>query len=405
MSERSCGGKKRAVLPVVLGVLAGLPLLGLAYVAAVPGNMVAFEIELLLSGKGSVKALTKAITEEADRPQPLAPEAMALFRSFGKGPRADQYREVITTTYAPKKPIVAALLTSDGGLKSGALVNPNAIMRAAKADRLKKTFSQVSLSGPLSDGKGTDIFMRPTIEEEDFAFGRSYDGMALLQWAVLKPLDEEEEGVSYKGETEAEFRARERRCLATAIYFEARGEPVRGQLAVAQVIMNRVRSPKFPDTVCGVVFQGQFKKGCQFSFTCDGKTDNPDDDEEWTLAQQLAEQVTTDQVWLPEVDYSTFYHANYVRPRWARSMNKIDKIGAHIFYKKRHEEPYEVTVPHGDVQVAADDTEINSVITPSLVHQASAKPTTSTPGLSLASSGGGAPSASPGTGLGFSVSE
>ncbi|ODA67286.1 Spore cortex-lytic enzyme precursor [Methyloligella halotolerans] len=404
MSERSCGGKKRAVLPVVLGALAGIPLLGLAYVAAVPGNMVAFQIELLLSGKGSVKALTNAITDEAKRPEPLAPEAMALFRSFGKGPRADQYLEVVTTTYAPKKPIVAALLTGDGGLKSGALVNTDAITRSAKADRLNQTFSQVALKGPLSDGRGTDIFMRPTLDEEEFAFGRSYDGMALLQWAVLKPLEEKEEGVSYKGETEAEFRARERRCLATAIYFEARGEPVRGQLAVAQVVMNRVRSPKFPDTVCGVVYQGQFKKGCQFSFTCDGKSDNPDDDDEWTLAQELAEQVTTDQVWLPEVDYSTFYHANYVRPRWARSMNKIDKIGAHIFYKKRHEEPYVVTVPHGDVQVASDE-EINSVFTPSLVHQASATPTTSSPNISLVSSSGGAPNATPATGLGFSASE
>ncbi|MFD0988423.1 cell wall hydrolase [Methyloligella solikamskensis] len=367
--------------------------------------MVAFEIELLLSGKGSVKALTKAITDEAERPAPLVPEAMALFRSFGKGPRADQYLDVVTTTYAPKKPIVAALLTGDGGLKSGALVNTDAIMRDAKADRLNQTFSQVALKGPLTDGKGTDIFMRPTIGEEEFAFGRSYDGMALLQWAVLKPLEEKEEGVSYKGETEAEFRARERRCLATAIYFEARGEPVKGQLAVAQVVMNRVRSPKFPDTVCGVVYQGQFKKGCQFSFTCDGKSDNADDDEEWALAQELAEKVTTDKVWLPEVDYSTFYHANYVRPRWARSMNKIDKIGAHIFYKKRHEEPYEVKVPHGEVQVASDDTEINSVITPSLVHQVSTGPTTSSPDISLVSSSGGAPSATPATGLGFSVSE
>ncbi|XSG81038.1 MAG: cell wall hydrolase [Methyloligella sp. ZOD6] len=404
MSERSCGRKRRAILPVVLGALAGVPLLGLAYVAAVPGNMIAFQIELLLSGEGSAQSLTKVVADEADRPKPLASEAMALFRSFGKGPRADKYLTVMTTTYAVKKPIVAALMTDDGGFKSGALVNTDAITRDAKGDRLKKTFSQVSLRGPLTDGRGTDIFMRPTIDEEEFAFGRSYDGMALLQWAVLKPLKEQEEGVSYKGETEAEFRARERRCLATAIYFEARGEPVRGQLAVAQVVMNRVRSPKFPDTVCGVVYQGQFKRGCQFSFTCDGKSDQPDEDDEWTLAQDLAKQVTSDEVWLPEVDYSTFYHANYVRPRWARSMNKIDKIGAHIFYKKRHEDPYVVEVPHGDVQVASG-AEPNTVVTPSLLHRASAKPTTSSPSISLVSSSAGASSASPATGLGFSASE
>ncbi|MEZ5873410.1 MAG: cell wall hydrolase [Hyphomicrobiales bacterium] len=124
------------------------------------------------------------------------------------------------------------------------------------------------------------------------------------------------------------------------MYFEARGEPERGQIAVGQVILNRVRSPLFPETICGVVYQGQMHKGCQFSFTCDGHTDNPKDNDQWELAQDLANKIMTGEEWLPEVGYSTFYHANYVSPRWARSMNKIDKIGRHIFYKKRNEEPY-----------------------------------------------------------------
>ena len=146
----------------------------------------------------------------------------------------------------------------------------------------------------------------------------------------------------YKGETQAEFEARERRCLSVAIYFEARGEPVRGQIAVGQVIMNRVRSPLFPETICGVVYQGHMQKGCQFSFTCDGKTDIPRNDAQWALAQDIAKQITSGELWLPEVGYSTFYHANYVNPGWAGSMSKIDKIGRHIFYKKRNEKPYVV---------------------------------------------------------------
>ena len=144
----------------------------------------------------------------------------------------------------------------------------------------------------------------------------------------------------YKGESQAEFEDRERRCLAIAIYFEARGEPVRGQVAVGQVILNRVRSPLFPETICGVVYQGQMQKGCQFSFTCDGKTDIPRNDDQWALAQDIAKQITAGELWLPEVGYSTYYHANYVNPYWAGSMSKIDKIGRHIFYKKRNEEPY-----------------------------------------------------------------
>ena len=137
-------------------------------------------------------------------------------------------------------------------------------------------------------------------------------------------------------------RAKAVKCLTEAIYFEARGEPVRGQIAVGQVILNRVRSPQFPQTICGVVYQGQMHPGCQFSFACDGHTDMPRNDAEWAQAQDLARKITSGQVWLPEVGYSTYYHANYVRPGWVDAMNKIDTIGRHIFYKKRNEQPYVV---------------------------------------------------------------
>ena len=116
--------------------------------------------------------------------------------------------------------------------------------------------------------------------------------------------------------------------------------------------MNRVRSPLFPETICGVVYQGQMQKGCQFSFTCDGHTDNPRNDDQWALAQDIAKQITAGELWLPEVGYSTFYHANYVNPYWAGSMSQIDKIGRHIFYKKRNEAPYIVEASASDAQGA-----------------------------------------------------
>jgi spore germination cell wall hydrolase CwlJ-like protein len=128
----------------------------------------------------------------------------------------------------------------------------------------------------------------------------------------------------------------EAKCLATAIYFEARGEPERGQLAVAQVVINRLKNPAYPSSVCGVVYQNKNKRNrCQFSFACDGIKDRITDKGSWTQAQKLANNVLNDErkVFQTDVGTSTHYHANYVRPRWARHMKKMQKIGRHIFYK------------------------------------------------------------------------
>jgi spore germination cell wall hydrolase CwlJ-like protein len=128
----------------------------------------------------------------------------------------------------------------------------------------------------------------------------------------------------------------ETKCLATAIYFEARGEPERGQLAVAQVVLNRLKNPAYPKTVCGVVYQNKnMRNRCQFSFACDGIKDRISDAASWKEAQTLASEVVNDDrtMFQSDVGTSTHYHANYVRPRWARHMKKMQKIGRHIFYK------------------------------------------------------------------------
>jgi spore germination cell wall hydrolase CwlJ-like protein len=125
-------------------------------------------------------------------------------------------------------------------------------------------------------------------------------------------------------------------CLATAIYFEARGEPQKGQLAVAQVVLNRVKNPAYPNTICGVVYQNKNRlRQCQFSFACDGIRDRVTDKSAWSTAQTLATSAVTDTAgqFLADVGTSTHYHAIYVRPRWARSMKKTERIGRHIFYK------------------------------------------------------------------------
>lgn len=124
------------------------------------------------------------------------------------------------------------------------------------------------------------------------------------------------------------------KCLATGIYHEARGEPVDGQLAVGQVIMNRVDSKYYPNTICGVVFQNaHWRNRCQFSFACDGISDTPRDKHAWKRSINVAERVITDDVPLDiQLATSTHYHATYVRPGWATRLRRTGQIGKHVFY-------------------------------------------------------------------------
>lgn len=130
------------------------------------------------------------------------------------------------------------------------------------------------------------------------------------------------------------FTAAEQKCLAHGIYFEARGETEKGQAAVAQVILNRVRNPTYPKTICGVVYQNDhWRNRCQFSFACDGIPDVIRSPDHYRTAQAIGRAVTAGQIFIPEVGSSTHYHATYVHPRWSRTMEKMKKIGLHIFYR------------------------------------------------------------------------
>lgn len=132
------------------------------------------------------------------------------------------------------------------------------------------------------------------------------------------------------------FSDKEQKCLAEGIYFEARGEEVKGQAAVAQVILNRVRAPAYPNTICGVVYQNRtWRNRCQFSFACDGTRPRVTSQRHYKLASDVAMAVTAGKIFLPEVASSTHYHATYVSPRWARTMDKVKKIGLHIFYRTK----------------------------------------------------------------------
>jgi hypothetical protein len=128
--------------------------------------------------------------------------------------------------------------------------------------------------------------------------------------------------------------AKAQRCLANAIYWEARSEPVRGQMAVAQVVMNRVFSPFYPNDVCGVVYQNAHRHlSCQFTFACDGKRKTITERGHWARANRIAKQTLDGQIYVPEVAKSTHYHAAYVNPIWNREMKKLVRFGLHSFYR------------------------------------------------------------------------
>jgi spore germination cell wall hydrolase CwlJ-like protein len=131
-------------------------------------------------------------------------------------------------------------------------------------------------------------------------------------------------------------RAKSEKCLAEAIYFEARGEAVRGQIAVAQVVMNRAFSGFYPTTVCGVVYQNKHRHfACQFTFACDNNADVVREPDMWDRAKKIAKAMLDGQLWLPEVAKSTHYHAYWVRPSWVHEMKKMYKFGVHTFYRPR----------------------------------------------------------------------
>ena len=139
------------------------------------------------------------------------------------------------------------------------------------------------------------------------------------------------------GDGESGSNKTELQCLTEAVYFEARGEPVSGQIAVAQVVLNRVESPLFPDTICEVVYQNDhLLNRCQFSFACDGKEETMDEAEAHADAVVAARKAMACN---PDcrkekggVASSNFYHADYVDPDWSKKFERTGSVGRHIFY-------------------------------------------------------------------------
>lgn len=317
---------------------------------------------------------------------PLGPDAMELF-SKGKRDRADvasaEAPKPVPLPAAPKlaeKPaepaadgprFIAASMTplemGNLGPSKHASVIGQDVNRGGKGDRLSQpqlTVAKLAEEEPASaEGVSAALFMiapHPSSGEAVASETTSVDGTStsaaiapapiasasaapakpaswsdLIKLARMSNGDGEDVKPSiFGGLSEQEFRAREFRCMATAIYFEARGESVKGQIAVGQVIMTRVNSEYYPNTICGVVYQGQWNRNaCQFSFACDGQPDVPKEKEEWETALKVAKDVISGKAYVEEVGGATHYHATYVSPPWRKLVKKVAKVGIHIFYK------------------------------------------------------------------------
>jgi spore germination cell wall hydrolase CwlJ-like protein len=160
----------------------------------------------------------------------------------------------------------------------------------------------------------------------------------------------------------ARFSAMEEDCLSLAIYYEARSESDLGQEAVAQVVLNRVKDPAYPNDVCGVVFQGSERRtGCQFSFTCDGSMARLPEGRAWAKAKEIAAAAIEGRASAPVSD-ATHYHTTAILPYWASSLIRLKTIGAHIFYAKPGAgEPRRVLTPFERVEqvvLSAMDEEV-----------------------------------------------
>ncbi len=219
--------------------------------------------------------------------------------------------------------LAGVFLSRKPAKKSRSSVVKPRILVASTNSRLKGGINRSALVSYAALGSDSNSPFNALFGKSKKAYSRPFLGRGDHKWAVKKlPSWSKSKG--------------EQRCLAIGIYFEARGEPVRGQAAVAQVILNRVKNPTYPNSICGVVYQNKtWKNRCQFSFACDGLRDRVRSKKHWATAKAVAKRATAGKLWVKEVGSSTHYHATYVRPRWARTMKRMKKIGQHIFYRTK----------------------------------------------------------------------
>jgi len=257
-----------------------------------------------------------ATTFEPAEGEPQGPEAVASFEPWGDGESPTTQR-----TRADASP-------GQGG--SALTVRPAAVaerLMQGATPRVARAVALGSATPAPVDGTPVEIVALP---------GTPRVGLIAKNTGGTTQVPRSSDRPNYASLIDQEQAGREKKCLAEAIYFEARSEPEEGQAAVAQVVLNRVSSGLYPASVCGVVYQNRHRwHACQFSFACEGKSLRIADQDSWATARRVADDVMDGRTYLADVGGSTHYHANYVRPRWAKRLKKMDVIGHHIFYTLR----------------------------------------------------------------------
>jgi hypothetical protein len=241
----------------------------------------------------------------------IVPDVMEFTSTFNEA-RMQLASLRATAFSAVPSPAVASTVAPIPPQRPADQVMPPAVVAALGPDPTSSALNAIEAAAPAPV---------PVVLSEELAYARaeapvtSFDGSAL----------------DAKGH---KISAKDMWCLAQAIYFEARGESYRGQVAVAQVVLNRLKHRLYPKTICGVVFQNQqMRNACQFSFACDGIPETVNDQKAWKQADEIARGVIDGNLYLPEVGRATHYHATYVYPDWAPRMKKVTKIGLHVFYQ------------------------------------------------------------------------
>lgn len=210
------------------------------------------------------------------------------------------------------------LLALAGGVRAEMTVSQSNDPTVAVGMNLTALLGQEKAAFGAVSGARLEAIVTPPVSKSKTSKSRTGGGKIAYDsvWLASQP--------AAKGGAEFE-------CLATALYFEARGEGIKGQAAVAEVILNRVENPKFPKTICGVVNQSN-GRGCQFSFTCDGYSDRIREQASWGVARKIA-RAMIDGAPRQLTDGATYFHTPSVRPSWARRFELTAKIGRHIFYR------------------------------------------------------------------------
>ena len=262
---------------------------------------------------------------------PLDPELQAAMRA----PPLTQYGV----------PLEAPPLDDAKAASDAAAIEPQALRDGFNIESASLFFGNTALGGTLESMERWQPGEEPTIVMPDPDMKLQGAAKAIESGESIAPKGEvntddqrAKTPVERLGLFDEKSRAREEKCLAEAVYFEARGEAVRGQIAVAQVVMNRAFSGKYPNTVCGVVYQNKHRHlACQFTFACEGKDlSKIDEPDMWEQAKSIAKDTLDGKIWHAEVGHATHYHAYWVHPSWVHEMTRLYKFGVHTFYRPRN---------------------------------------------------------------------